>query len=87
MEEHGEFTVVFIGDPGNTAILSSRLQEVGIEAFVKDESLVPFGFAGSVGRGVYKVIIPTADADAARPIIDQFLDEEAIDVSEDEEEG
>ena len=72
--------VVFIGEPGNTAILQSRLKDAAVDAFVKDESLVPFSFAGAIGRGVFQVVVPTADLEKAQPVIEEFLEEEARDV-------
>jgi len=66
-----DFSVVYSGDSFQADLLKSLLEGSGIQAVLEDEFLgrmVPY----AVAEGV-KVIVPNADLDQAREIVEKFL--------------
>jgi hypothetical protein len=66
-----DFSVIFSGDSFQADLLKSLLEDSGIEAVLEDEYLgrmYPYAIPGGV-----KVIVPNAEFDEARRIVEKFL--------------
>jgi hypothetical protein len=65
---------VFAGSTWEAELVKSILEDAGIEAFTWDENtgtLAPWYTAGG-GAGSVRVVVSSADLDAARAIMDEF---------------
>jgi hypothetical protein len=66
-----DFSVVYSGDSIQADLLKSLLEGSGIQAVLEDEFLgrmYPFAVPGGV-----KVIVPNAEVDEARRIVEKYL--------------
>lgn len=67
--------IVYEGDFVNAGILRGLLEDAGIEAFLRDEytgAIAPWTVAAG-GAGAVKVVIRSEDLEAARPILEEFV--------------
>ena len=66
-----DFTVIYCGASIQADLLKSLLEGKGIRAILEDEVLgrmVPYAVPGGV-----KVLVPNADVEKARRIVDNFI--------------
>jgi len=66
-----DFTVIYSGASFQADMLKSLLEGKGIQAILEDEFLgrmVPYAVPGGV-----KVLVPNADVDKARRIVEDFI--------------
>ena len=65
---------VFAGNPWETGLLKSILENEGIKVFLKDEALGTLApwYAGPGGTAAIKVVISDVDLERARPVVERF---------------
>lgn len=65
---------VFAGDPWETSLVKSLLENAGLKVFLKDEatgSLTPF-YSGVGGRSAVKIVVSETDIEEAKKVIDEY---------------
>ncbi len=65
--------VAEVGQPYEAELIALRLRGGGIEAEILDEGMEQLPIPASADFEMFRIVVPTASADAARKILDELV--------------
>jgi len=81
MSDDNQLVVIYSGNPLNTGLLKSMLEDNEITVYMKDEVMGTFfpWYGSPGGAGAIKILVEENDLERAESIVQDFLDGSADD--------